>query len=61
MDIFIYGFIAGVIVGALTTVFVARNNRAKVERALRGADKVSEEYKNYMTKWSDNIKKEDKS
>lgn len=50
MELFIYGFLAGVIAGAVTTVFVARNNRAKVERALLKADWAAEKYKDYMTK-----------
>lgn len=53
-------FFGGVLVGSLATIFVARNNRAKVERALSSADKVSEKYKDYMTKWSDDIKNEKK-
>ena len=50
-------FGSGIIVGALAAVFVARNNRSKVEKALSRADDVSDRYKNYMTKWSDDIKK----
>lgn len=53
MLVFIIGFGIGTIVGVVATVFVARNNRAKVERALLGADKASEKYNDYMTKWSD--------
>jgi hypothetical protein len=53
----ILSFIAGVLAGAVGAVFVARNNRSKIEKALGKADDVSETYKNYMTKWSDNIKK----
>lgn len=50
-------FGSGIIVGALAAVFVARNNRSKIEKALSRADDVSDRYKNYMTKWSDDIKK----
>lgn len=53
----IISFIIGVIVGALAAVFVARNNRSKIEKALSTADAASEKYKDYMTKWSDDIKK----
>lgn len=53
----IVSFIIGVIVGAVAAVFVARNNRSKIEKALSTADAASEKYKNYMTKWSDDIKK----
>jgi len=52
-------FLIGVLVGAVATVFVARNNRSKIDKALSGADAASEKYKNYMTKWSDDIKKPD--
>lgn len=53
----IVSFIIGVIVGAVAAVFVARNNRSKIEKALGKADDISEKYKDYMTKWSDDIKK----
>jgi uncharacterized membrane-anchored protein YhcB (DUF1043 family) len=53
-------FLIGVLIGAVATVFVARNNRAKVEKALNAMKFAgSDEYKNYMTKWSDEIKKPD--
>ncbi len=53
----ILSFIAGVIAGAVGAVLVARNNRSKIEKVLDKADGVSEKYKNYMTKWSDDIKR----
>lgn len=52
-------FLIGVLVGAVATVFVARNNRSKIDKALSGADAASEKYKNYMTKWKDDFKKSD--
>jgi gas vesicle protein len=61
MEAFIFGLLLGVAIGAVTMIFVARNNRAKVERVLIKADKYDEKYKNYMTEWSDDIKKENKS
>jgi hypothetical protein len=60
MLVFLVGLALGILVGAATAILVARNNRAKAERVFLKADKVSEEYKNYMTKWSDSIKGEDK-
>lgn len=54
---FIIGFLIGAVLGAVAAVFVARNNRSKIEKALSAADATSEKYKNYMTKWSDDIKK----
>lgn len=54
-------FLIGVLVGAVATVFVARNNRSKIDKALSKADATSEQYKNYMTKWSDEFKKSDDS
>jgi hypothetical protein len=52
----VFSFLFGVAVGAAGTFFVVRNNKAK---ALRAMDKV-DDYKNYMTKWSDVIKNEKK-
>jgi uncharacterized membrane-anchored protein YhcB (DUF1043 family) len=46
----VISFTLGVIIGALGAVFVARNNRNKVDKVLSKADEVSERYKNYMTK-----------
>ena len=60
MLVFIIGLAIGIVLGAAAAVFIARNNRAKAERVYLQADKVSEEYKNYMTKWSDSIKSEEK-
>jgi hypothetical protein len=52
----VFSFLVGAAVGATGTFFVVRNNKAK---ALRAMDKV-DDYKNYMTKWSDAIKNEKK-
>ena len=52
----VFSFLVGAAVGATGTFFVVRNNKAK---ALRAMDKV-DDYKNYMTKWSDVIKNEKK-
>jgi hypothetical protein len=52
----VFSFLVGVAVGAAGTFFVVRNNKTK---ALRAMDKV-DDYKNYMTKWSDSIKSEKK-
>lgn len=60
MLVFIIGLAIGIVIGAAAAVLVARNNRSKAERFYLKADKVSEEYKNYMTKWSDAIKEEKK-
>jgi len=54
---FIIGFLIGLVFGIIGAVFVARNNRSKIDKALSTADAASEKYKNYMTKWSDDIKK----
>lgn len=51
--------LVGIVAGAVGAVFVARNNRSKIEKALSTADAASEKYKNYMTKWSDEMKKPD--
>ncbi len=42
----VISFTLGVIIGALGAVFVARNNRNKVDKVLSKADEVSERYKN---------------
>lgn len=47
---FLIGLAIGIGLGAAAAVFIARNNRAKVERVLLNADSVAEKYKNYMTK-----------
>lgn len=60
MLVFLIGLAIGIVIGAVAAVLVARNNRAKAERVFLKADKVSEEYKNYMTKWSDSINEEKK-
>lgn len=60
MITFLIALVIGIAVGATAAVLVARNNRSKAERFYAKADKVSEEYKNYMTKWSDTIKEEKK-
>ena len=46
----VISFTLGVIIGALGAVFVARNNRTKVDKVLSKADEVSDRYKNYRTK-----------
>ena len=57
---YILTLLVGIVLGAVGAVFVARNNRAKVEKALNAMKFAgSDEYKNYMTKWSDDIKKPD--
>ena len=43
-------------VGAVGMFLVARNNKSKAIRAFDKAD----EYKNYMTKWYDDVKKDKK-
>jgi hypothetical protein len=60
MLVFIIGLVIGIIVGAAAAVLVARNNRAKAERVFLQADKVSERYKDYMTKWNGKTEGEDK-
>lgn len=60
MITFLIALVIGIAIGAIAAVLVARNNRSKAERVYLQADKVSEEYKNYMTKWSDAIKEEKK-
>jgi hypothetical protein len=60
MLVFIIGLVIGIIVGATAAVLVARNNRAKAERVFLQADKVSERYKDYMTKWNDKTEGENK-
>jgi hypothetical protein len=52
----VISFLAGIAVGAAGTFFVVRNNKAKALRAMAKVD----DYRNYMTKWSDDIKKEKK-
>jgi gas vesicle protein len=61
MLVFIIGLVIGIIVGAAAAVLVARNNRAKAERVFLQADKVSERYKDYMTKWNDKTEGENKN
>lgn len=56
---YILTLLVGIVLGAVGAVFVARNNRSKIDKALGAADAASEKYKNYMTKWSDDIKKDD--
>ena len=53
MLVFIIGLTIGLAIGAVAMIFVARNNRNKVERVLQAADKVEDKYKNYMTKKGD--------
>lgn len=48
---FIIGFLIGATAGAIAAIFVARNNRAKVEKVLVKADTVSERYKDYMNEY----------
>ena len=52
----VISFLAGLAVGAVGMFLVARNNKAKANRAFAVAD----EYKNYMTKWYDDVKKDKK-
>lgn len=52
----VISFLAGVLAGAVGAFLVARNNKAKAVRAIDMSDK----YKDYMTKWYDDIKKEKK-
>lgn len=52
----VISFLAGVLAGAVGAFLVARNNKAKAIRAVDMSDK----YKDYMTKWYDDIKKEKK-
>ena len=56
---YILTLLVGIVLGAVGAVFVARNNRSKIDKALGAADAASETYKNYMTKWSDDIKKDE--
>lgn len=57
---YILTLLVGIVLGAVGAVFVARNNRSKIDKALGAADKASEKYKDYMTKWSDDIKKDER-
>ena len=52
----VISFLAGIAVGAVGMFLVARNNKSKAIRAFDKAD----EYKHYMTKWYDDIKKDKK-
>ena len=56
---YIFCLSVGVVIGAVAAVFIARNNRSKIDKALNAADAASDKYKNYMTKWNDGIKKDD--
>jgi len=56
---YILTLLVGIVLGAVGAVFVARNNRSKIDKALGAADVASEKYKNYMTKWSDDTKKDE--
>lgn len=57
---YIITLIVGIALGAIGAVLVARNNRSKIDKALGAADLASEKYKNYMTKWNDNITKDER-
>lgn len=56
---FIIGFLSGLVFGIIGAVFVARNNKSKIEKALATADKVSDRYKDYMNEYRkpDDLKK----
>jgi uncharacterized membrane-anchored protein YhcB (DUF1043 family) len=57
---YIITLLVGIVLGAVGAVLVARNNRAKVEKALNAMKFAgSDEYKNYMTKWNDKIHKDE--